>query len=72
MAILPFAGPGYRPRAAVGARRGAASARGSLRSAPALGYAHTFRPASVDRATFARTPKPSPAWLGEVARRNAL
>jgi hypothetical protein len=56
MAILPFAGRGYRPRAAVGA----------------LGYAHTFRPASVDRAAFARTPKPSPACLGEVARRNAL
>jgi beta-glucosidase len=27
---------------------------------------------SVNRETFARTPKPSLAWLGEVAKRNAL
>ena len=27
---------------------------------------------SVDRETFVRTPKPSLAWLGEVARRNGL
>jgi len=27
---------------------------------------------SVDRETFARTPKPSLAWLGDVARRNGL
>lgn len=28
--------------------------------------------AAVDRATFARTPKPSLAVLGDIARRNAL
>ena len=27
---------------------------------------------AVDRQTFARTPKPSLAWLGEVARRTGL
>src|SRR5215207_8125700 len=37
-----------------------------------LGYLPTFGLVSVDRETFARTPKPSLAWLGEVARRNAL
>jgi beta-glucosidase len=37
-----------------------------------LGYAPTFGLVSVDRKTFARTPKPSLAWLGEVARRNGL
>ncbi len=37
-----------------------------------LGYAPTFGLVSVDRQTFARTPKPSLAWLGEVARRNGL
>jgi hypothetical protein len=37
-----------------------------------LGYAPTFGLVSVDRETFARTPKPSLAWLGEVARRNGL
>jgi beta-glucosidase len=37
-----------------------------------LGYRPTFGLVSVDRQTFARTPKPSLAWLGEVARRNAL
>jgi beta-glucosidase len=35
------------------------------------GYAITFGLIGVDRSTFARTPKPSLAWLGEVARRNA-
>ena len=37
-----------------------------------LGFAPTFGLVSVDRTTFARTPKPSLAWLGEVARRNGL
>ncbi|NYJ08545.1 glycoside hydrolase family 1 protein [Petropleomorpha daqingensis] len=37
-----------------------------------LGYRPTFGLVSVDRTTFARTPKPSLAWLGEVARRNGL
>ncbi|MGY1651009.1 glycoside hydrolase family 1 protein [Geodermatophilus sp. SYSU D01119] len=37
-----------------------------------LGYRPTFGLVSVDRRTFARTPKPSLAWLGEVARRNGL
>ncbi len=37
-----------------------------------LGYAPTFGLVSVDRKTFARTPKPSLAWLGGVARRNGL
>jgi beta-glucosidase len=37
-----------------------------------LGYTPTFGLVSVDRETFARTPKPSLAWLGEVARRNGL
>ena len=32
----------------------------------------TFGLVSVDRETFVRTPKPSLAWLGEVARRNGL
>ena len=32
----------------------------------------TFGLVAVDRTTFVRTPKPSLAWLGEVARRNAL
>jgi beta-glucosidase len=32
----------------------------------------TFGLIAVDRETFVRTPKPSLAWLGEVARRNAL
>jgi beta-glucosidase len=38
----------------------------------ALGYRPTFGLVAVDRTTFARTPKPSAAWLGDVARRNAL
>jgi hypothetical protein len=37
-----------------------------------LGFAPTFGLVSVDRQTFARTPKPSLTWLGEVARRNGL
>ena len=37
-----------------------------------LGYLPTFGPVAVDRRTFARTPKRSLAWLGEVARRNAV
>ena len=37
-----------------------------------LGYTPTFGLVSVDRQTFARTPKPSLAWLGGVARRNGL
>lgn len=32
----------------------------------------TFGLVAVDRETFARTPKPSLAWLGSVAQRNAL
>jgi beta-glucosidase len=36
------------------------------------GYTPTFGLVAVDRETFVRTPKPSLAWLGEVARRNAL
>ena len=36
------------------------------------GYRPTFGLVAVDRTTFARTPKPSLAWLGEVARRNGL
>jgi beta-glucosidase len=38
----------------------------------ASGFAPTFGLIAFDRETFARTPKPSLAWLGEVARRNAL
>jgi beta-glucosidase len=34
------------------------------------GYATTFGLIGVDRATFVRTPKPSLAWLGQVAQRN--
>jgi beta-glucosidase len=37
-----------------------------------LGYLPTFGLVAVDRETFARTPKPSLAWLGEVAKRNGL
>lgn len=36
------------------------------------GYRPTFGLVAVDRTTFARIPKPSAHWLGEVARRNAL
>jgi beta-glucosidase len=35
-------------------------------------YTPTFGLVAVDRQTFERTPKPSIAWLGEVARANAL
>lgn len=35
-------------------------------------YKPTFGLVAVDRETFVRTPKPSLAWLGEVARANAL
>jgi len=38
----------------------------------ASGYRPTFGLIAFDRETFARTPKPSLAWLGEVARRNGL
>ena len=32
----------------------------------------TFGLIAIDRETFERTPKPSLAWLGQVAQRNAL
>jgi beta-glucosidase len=38
----------------------------------AFGYAPTFGLVAVDRQTFARHPKPSAAWLGEVARSRSL
>jgi beta-glucosidase len=38
----------------------------------AFGYRPRFGLVTVDRATFARTAKPSAAWYGEVARANAL
>ena len=38
----------------------------------ALGYRPKFGIVGVDRATFARTPKPSAAWLATVAAANAL
>ena len=38
----------------------------------AHGYGPRFGLVSVDRETFARTPKPSAAWFGEVARANRL
>jgi beta-glucosidase len=38
----------------------------------AHGYRPTFGLVAVDRATQARTPKPSAAWLGSVARANRL
>jgi beta-glucosidase len=37
-----------------------------------LGLAPTFGLVAVDRGTSVRTPKPSLAWLGEVAKRNGL
>ena len=37
-----------------------------------LGYAPTFGLVAVDRETFARRPRPSARWFGEVARRRAL
>ena len=36
------------------------------------GYGPAFGLHSVDRTTFARTPKPSAGWFGSVARANAL
>jgi beta-glucosidase len=36
-----------------------------------LGYGPTFGLVAVDRATFARRPKPSLAWLGGIARASA-
>ncbi len=36
------------------------------------GYSKTFGLIAVDRATFARSVKPSARWLGQVARRNGL
>jgi beta-glucosidase len=36
------------------------------------GYAPKFGLVAVDRETFVRTPKPSLAWLGGVAKRNGL
>ena len=38
----------------------------------AFGYSPTFGLVAVDRQTFARHPKPSAAWLGEVARARAV
>jgi beta-glucosidase len=38
----------------------------------ALGYEPTFGLIAVDRDTFERTPKPSAAWLGEIARTGTL
>jgi beta-glucosidase len=38
----------------------------------AFGYGPRFGLVSVDRSTFARTPKASARWLAEVARANAL
>ena len=37
-----------------------------------LGYGPRFGLASVSRETFARTAKPSAAWLGAIARANRL
>jgi beta-glucosidase len=37
-----------------------------------LGFRPTFGLCEVDRAHFARTPKPSAHWFGEVAKANAL
>jgi beta-glucosidase len=38
----------------------------------ALGYEPKFGLVAVDRATFARTPKPSASWLGRIARANRI
>jgi beta-glucosidase len=38
----------------------------------ALGYVPRFGLVSVDRESFARTPKPSASWLGGIARANRL
>lgn len=37
-----------------------------------FGFKHKYGLCSVDRATFARTPKPSAAVLGAIAKRNAV
>ena len=37
-----------------------------------FGYKQRFGLVAVDRATFARTPKPSAMWLGERARSNLI
>ncbi len=37
-----------------------------------LGYGPTFGMVAVDRSTFARRPKPSAAWFGDLARSNTL
>ena len=38
----------------------------------AEGYRPRFGLVSVDRETFARTPKPSASWLGALAKANRL
>jgi beta-glucosidase len=38
----------------------------------AFGYGPKFGLVGVDRSTFARAPKPSAYWFGEIARANAL
>jgi beta-glucosidase len=38
----------------------------------ALGYGPTFGLVAVDRTTFERMPKPSAAWLGQIARTGTL
>ena len=38
----------------------------------ALGYMPRFGLVAVDRATQARTIKPSARWLGDIARANAI
>jgi beta-glucosidase len=38
----------------------------------AFGYAPRFGLVEVDRSTFARTPKASARWLGQIAKANAL
>ena len=38
----------------------------------AHGYRPTFGMVAVDRTTQVRTPKPSAAWLGQIARANRL
>src|SRR5262249_18744303 len=37
-----------------------------------FGFKHKYGLCSIDRATFARTPKPSAAVLGAIAKRNAV
>jgi beta-glucosidase len=37
-----------------------------------LGYRPKFGMVAVDRQTFARRPKPSASWFGQVARTGAL